>query len=81
MHQRLAAEQTFEIVSENTTIGRSENNDIHIRAADLSRRHTCLMVQGGRLLAVDLGSSNGTSVNEHRISAPTELHDGAILRL
>ena len=49
---------------------------------ELSRRHaSASLLDGGRLLVEDLGSTNGTFVNEHRIGAPTVLRPGDGLRL
>ncbi|HLN17479.1 MAG TPA: ABC transporter transmembrane domain-containing protein [Acidimicrobiales bacterium] len=42
----------------------------------VSRRHLQFDVDGDALVVTDLGSTNGTSVNGSRISAPTTLHDG-----
>ena len=42
----------------------------------VSRRHLQLSVSDGGLTVTDLGSTNGTSVNGTRISAPTVLHGG-----
>jgi pSer/pThr/pTyr-binding forkhead associated (FHA) protein len=49
---------------------------------ELSRRHASASVFApGRLLLEDLGSTNGTFVNEHRIVAPTVVGAGDGLRL
>ncbi len=43
---------------------------------ELSRAHARISKVDGRLLIEDLGSSNGTFVNDSRIEAPTELERG-----
>jgi EmrB/QacA subfamily drug resistance transporter len=49
---------------------------------ELSRRHASASVlDGGRLLVEDLGSTNGTFVKDHRIVAPTVLGPGDGLSL
>jgi pSer/pThr/pTyr-binding forkhead associated (FHA) protein len=49
---------------------------------ELSRRHaSASLLDGARLLVEDLGSTNGTFVNEHRIGAPTVVRTGDSLRL
>ena len=49
---------------------------------ELSRRHaSASMFAPGRLLLEDLGSTNGTFVNDHRIAAPTVVEAGDGLRL
>ena len=49
---------------------------------ELSRRHASASVlDGTRVLVEDLGSTNGTFVNEHRIGAPTVIGPGDRLRV
>ncbi|MET7402592.1 FAD-dependent oxidoreductase [Dactylosporangium sp. NPDC005572] len=47
----------------------------------VSRRHARLQATGGRLVVTDLGSRNGTFVDERRITAPTVLAPGSVLRV
>ncbi len=48
---------------------------------DVSSKHAELRQQDGKLLVVDLGSTNGTFVNGQRITGPTALADGDVLAL
>ena len=48
-------------------VGRSNECDITLAAAHLSRRHAELRVKNGLLYVKDLGSSNGTYVNGERV--------------
>jgi pSer/pThr/pTyr-binding forkhead associated (FHA) protein len=49
---------------------------------ELSRRHaSASLFAPGRLLLEDLGSTNGTFVNDHRIAAPTVVSAGDGLKL
>lgn len=50
-----------------TVVGRKKGCKIRIQSESVSRIHCSLITQGGRLTAKDLGSSNGTFVNGHRI--------------
>ena len=46
----------------------------------VSTRHAEIALRGGAFVVTDLGSTNGTFVNSTRISAPTRLGDGDLLR-
>ncbi|MBF6590099.1 MAG: FHA domain-containing protein [Ktedonobacterales bacterium] len=58
-------------------IGRSPSCDIVVEGDQLiSRRHALLRYDGARYLVVDLGSSNGTFVNDEEITEARPLRDG-----
>jgi pSer/pThr/pTyr-binding forkhead associated (FHA) protein len=61
-------------------IGRIDQCDITIPGTHLSRRHTELRIQGSKLLVKDLGSSNGTFLNDKQITEATA-ENGDRLRL
>lgn len=42
------------------TVGRSPDCDLVLDDPEVSRRHLCVWVEGGRVVARDLGSTNGT---------------------
>ncbi|MBX7218791.1 MAG: GAF domain-containing protein [Blastocatellia bacterium] len=65
----------FDLKPGRNLIGRSEGNDIVILHASLSRRHACIEVMGDQCTVVDLGSSNGTFVNDAPVSQPRMLQD------
>jgi hypothetical protein len=71
----------YPLEGEQLTIGRDPSNPIHITDAEVSRRHARLMLQGGRYVLEDLGSTNGTFVNGRRISAPYVLKPGDVISL
>lgn len=61
------------------TIGRSSDNDIQLPEMSVSRRHATLEIDAeGKVWLVDLGSSNGTFRNGHRLKpgARQTLADG-----
>src|SRR4051794_10466073 len=62
------------------TIGR-EGCEVNLMDPEVSRRHATIRDQGGNLAIEDLGSTNGTFVNDKRISEVTVLNDGDIVRL
>jgi pSer/pThr/pTyr-binding forkhead associated (FHA) protein len=61
---------------ETTTIGRALENDIVITSKRVSRGHACVRREGWRAILEDTGSTNGTFLNDERVLAPVELHDG-----
>ena len=58
-----AETETIEITKDPVVIGRMSTNDVVLSDANVSRRHAELRRAGGRWLLVDLGSTNGTTVN------------------
>lgn len=63
-----------------TVIGRGNQCDIVIPGTHLSRRHTEISIEGNHLRIKDLGSANGTFLNELRIDNATA-NNGDRLRL
>jgi len=62
-------------------IGRDEGCFIRMGSADISRRHCSLKSTADGILVTDLGSSNGTFVNDLSIKSPTILQSGDRLRV
>ena len=59
--------RSFSIQRDMTVIGRREDCDLRIPLGEVSRKH-CRLVRDGDILKVeDLGSSNGTFLNAHRV--------------
>jgi len=59
-----------------TVIGRAVESDIVITSRRVSREHACLRREGWRVILEDLGSTNGTFLNDERVLNPVELRDG-----
>lgn len=55
--------------------------DVVIDDPELSRRHLEIQVVGDGLIVEDLGSTNGTFVDQRQITAPTHLRQGDRFRL
>jgi hypothetical protein len=74
------AGQVF-ILAEQAHIGRGKNNEITLNDPQVSRRHALIQVEGDTCSVRDLKSSNGTFVNDFRITQPARLRSGDILRV
>jgi pSer/pThr/pTyr-binding forkhead associated (FHA) protein len=61
-----------------TTIGRALDNDVVLTDAEVSRHHARIEYRNGAFEVVDLGSTNGTSVNGLPISR-AQLQDGDVV--
>ncbi len=59
-----------------TTIGSDEGSRLRLPVSGVSRRHALLTSLDGRTILDDQDSRNGTWVNGHAITSPTELTDG-----
>ncbi len=52
------------------TIGRVQGNDIVLAKGNISKHHTRIVMKDGKVIIVDLKSTNGTYVNGKKIAAP-----------
>jgi len=68
-------------VGATATIGRSSNNDIQIAEQHVSRQHAVITYRDGVFMVTDLGSSNGTFVNDTQIDEPFPLFADDVIRL
>lgn len=70
----------FPLSREFVTIGRREDCDLRIPLGDVSRKHCTIMQSDAGLQIQDLGSSNGTYVNDERVQQ-SPLNAGDRLRI
>jgi adenylate cyclase len=68
-------------VTRNLLAGRSPDCSLEVPDPNASRKHTQILFDGTSVTAVDNGSSNGTFVNDVRISGPVVMRHGDVLRL
>ena len=63
------------------TIGRREDNLVHLPERNVSRHHARLVRRDGRLLLEDLRSANGTRVNGVRITEAVPLGEADLVQI
>jgi hypothetical protein len=66
---------TMELPSPVTTVGRDPSCDIQFNLNTISRNHFQIIYQNGKYMLLDLGSTNGTSLNGSRVNQ-AELRHG-----
>ena len=62
-------------------LGRGSDADFRLDDKGVSRRHLQLSMQGGAVVASDMGSTNGTLINGAPLRAPVVLANGSLLRM
>ena len=73
--------ETFDLIQDKITIGRSPANEISITDPEISRKHAQLIRQESGYALEDLGSTNGSFVNDRRVVGLTPLHHGDVIDL
>ncbi len=71
--------QVFPLSQAPITVGRQADNTIVLADPQASRHHATLSWQAGAFVLQDMGSANGTFLNDQRISTPRPLRDGDII--
>jgi diguanylate cyclase (GGDEF)-like protein len=70
----------FDLTSDSTVIGRSTSADIHIEQESISRSHAMVRVTDTQVLIQDLGSTNGTFVNDDPLQGERSLQNGDLIK-
>jgi hypothetical protein len=68
-------------IGEGAVMGRGDQAEIRLEDPFASSRHARLMRQGGIVVLEDLGSTNGTYLNEELLTGPQPLHRGDRVRI
>jgi len=71
----------YEIMRPETKVGKGEGNDLVLNDPTVSTNHAVIRVEAGGYTISDLGSRNGTFVNDERVTSPRPLQDGDRLGL
>lgn len=77
---RKGARKDISLGANPLVIGRKAEADIRIPVGEVSRSHCELRLQGDKVLVRDLGSSNGTFVNDQKVTETT-LKAGDMVRV
>ncbi len=75
------SEELFVIDSSGLKIGRSAPADIVISHKSISREHCIIGLANDELLVTDLNSTNGTYIDDQRVSRATILPVGSVVRI
>jgi pSer/pThr/pTyr-binding forkhead associated (FHA) protein len=68
-------------IGEGAVMGRGDHAEIRLEDPFASSRHAKLTRQGGIVVLEDLGSTNGTYLNEEILAGPQPLHAGDRVRI
>ncbi len=73
--------QEHPLTKQVTTLGRAVECEVVIASKSISREHARLHLEGRRWFVEDLGSTNGTYLNEERVIGSLELRDGDTIQV
>jgi FHA domain len=68
-------------IGDGAVLGRGDQAEIRLDDPFASSRHARLLRQGGIVVLEDLGSTNGTYLNEELLTGPQPLHRGDRVRI
>jgi serine phosphatase RsbU (regulator of sigma subunit)/pSer/pThr/pTyr-binding forkhead associated (FHA) protein len=75
------AGRRFPLDNNGTVIGRQPDAGVYLESLAVSRHHARIVSDRGAYFVEDVGSSNGTYVNGHRISGRVSLSEGDVLQI
>jgi len=71
----------YPLTSAEMTIGREEGNDIVVDLDNVSRRHCRLFLREKKIHVADMGSTNGTYLNDLEVTQETVLRSGDLVKV
>ncbi len=71
----------FDLGGANVVIGRSSRCDIRVDQDSISRQHATLSLEGKVATIADMGSTNGTFVNDELVAGSRELQNGDFIKI
>lgn len=77
--RNMSNNENIPLVSASVILGRQDDCQIVVDCKEASRQHARITLQAGRLALEDLGSTNGTILNGHRLRQPEVLRGGDII--
>jgi pSer/pThr/pTyr-binding forkhead associated (FHA) protein len=81
VHADGAAKPRSMYLATNTVVGRGTECDLRLDDTFVSQEHARIFAKDGSWYVEDLGSTNGTFVNEQRLAAPAMLTSGDRIRV
>lgn len=70
-----------EISKGETTLGKGPQNDILLSDPSVSGSHAVIRFEGGNFMLCDLGSRNGTFINDVRVNEARQLQHGDLVKM
>ncbi len=71
----------YDLADQTLVIGRSSKADIQVDQESVSRHHVKVVAEGGAVTVEDLGSTNGTIVNDEPIEGRVQLRNGDLIKV
>ena len=81
VRQGLTPGKVFELARDEIVIGRDLKADVVLNDPEISRNHCRLVAQGAGYQVEDMESTNGTFVNQQKVTAPRMLQPGDLVGL